>query len=93
MKNPAQQAEVDRLAALLLAHMEKSDDPQTEHFKAALATWRQRPLTQPLSLRERVARSTDAKRWSTSRVRERAKVECRARTRDLISDNLHIKLN
>lgn len=32
--------EIERLASVLLAHMEKTDDPQTENFKAALAAWR-----------------------------------------------------
>ena len=29
--------EVERLAAILLAHMEQTDDPQTEPFKTVLA--------------------------------------------------------
>jgi N-sulfoglucosamine sulfohydrolase len=32
--------EVEQLAAILLAHMEKTDDPQTASFKTALAAWR-----------------------------------------------------
>ncbi len=32
-------AEIKRLAALLLAQMEKTGDPQTENFKKALADW------------------------------------------------------
>ena len=35
-------AEVERLAALLLAHMEKTDDPQTANFKKALADWKEK---------------------------------------------------
>src|ERR1051325_6514562 len=33
-------SEVKRLAALLLAHMEKTDDPQTVNFKKAFETWK-----------------------------------------------------
>ena len=32
--------EIERLAALLLAHMEKTEDPQTANFKKALAEWK-----------------------------------------------------
>ena len=35
-------AEVERLAALLLAHMEKTEDPQTANFKKALADWKEK---------------------------------------------------
>ena len=35
-------AEVERLAALLLAHMEKTDDPQTANFKKALSDWEEK---------------------------------------------------
>ncbi|MBI5773150.1 MAG: sulfatase [Verrucomicrobia bacterium] len=33
-------AEINRLAALLLAHMEKTDDPQTTNFRKAMESWR-----------------------------------------------------
>ena len=32
--------EIKRLAALLLAHMEKTDDPQTANFKKAFEEWK-----------------------------------------------------
>jgi len=35
-------AEVERLASLLLAHMEKTEDPQTANFKKALADWKEK---------------------------------------------------
>ncbi|HEY6167165.1 MAG TPA: sulfatase-like hydrolase/transferase, partial [Verrucomicrobiae bacterium] len=35
--------EIKRLAALLLAHMEKTDDPQTANFKKALENWKAKP--------------------------------------------------
>ena len=36
-------AEIERLALLLLAHMEKTGDPQTTNFKKALQDWKSRP--------------------------------------------------
>ena len=36
-------AEIKRLAALLLTHMEKTADPQTENFKKAMADWQPKP--------------------------------------------------
>ena len=35
----ASAGEAERLAAILLAHMEKTDDPQTEAFRKSLAAW------------------------------------------------------
>jgi N-sulfoglucosamine sulfohydrolase len=35
--------EIERLALLLLAHMEKTGDPQTTNFKKALQDWKSRP--------------------------------------------------
>ena len=37
---PSCRPEIERLAKLLLGHMEKTEDPQTANFKKALAAWR-----------------------------------------------------
>ena len=38
--------EIGRLGSLLLAHMEKTSDPQTENFKKALAEWKEKNTKQ-----------------------------------------------
>ncbi|MBI3882185.1 MAG: sulfatase [Verrucomicrobia bacterium] len=35
--------EIKRLAALLVAHMEQTDDPQTANFKKAMENWKSKP--------------------------------------------------
>ena len=39
--DPRSRPEVERLQALLLAHMERTDDPQLENFRKAIAAWEQ----------------------------------------------------
>ena len=40
--NPAEAAEIRRLAGLLLAHMERTADPQADAFRKAFAAWETR---------------------------------------------------
>jgi N-sulfoglucosamine sulfohydrolase len=44
---PSCRPEIERLAKLLLAHMEKTEDPQTANFKKALAAWRSKVAKGP----------------------------------------------
>lgn len=46
--DPKLKSEIERLARLLLAHMEQTDDPQTTHFKKVLNDWRTRPANNPI---------------------------------------------
>ena len=44
ISKPDCKPEIERLAKLLLTHMEKTADPQTANFKKSLADWRAKPL-------------------------------------------------
>jgi N-sulfoglucosamine sulfohydrolase len=42
ISDPAQAVEIRRLGGLLLSHMERTGDPQTDAFRKAFATWERR---------------------------------------------------